>query len=740
METSQSDSTATISPSNTPSESEFTLSEVDLGTKDKEDFDEMIVFTHTFLNYRKCFCAQTLEEFQTSQFKLLPINEFILKGNLLFETNSKPSNSEVLKTVKLRAKSFNDNDISAKKGFIDNIPTFIEEIGLEQTVDLILPIILKIHNEKDAVIETFLSVFPDFVKTFSKFEDKGYDILRDNILTVLREIFDTTNSDKIIELCSEALVCITRYIKQDDKANVLTIVIIKANDDENEQNRVLAVKLFNDLAAIIGQEFCELYVVPQMQSFADDQSCKVRKTLASNFINICNAVSKQCFNTRLLDIYKKLSNDSLWTVRKQAVESLPKLTKLCDKKTINTILIDLYKKFSTDNKNYVRLAANEIFGEFVSLLDKEDILQHTSLLEFYINTIKEFTSGDNKSKKEEHNVLAKCAYNFPAVLLYYGKESWEKLKPCYLSLCAETNEQIRLSLSSSIGEVSKILGSEITESELLPLVETFFNNNEKKDNKNVQIKILGVLPDIIRNIKSNSKNKFLDYLKIMLTKTHSTSNSKWRLRLAYCEIAGKYHNTFSDELTYKRIFPIAISFCFDDIDEVRRKSAESNSKMLLQLLTSKATNYKVKTYNIFKSFAQSVNYFYRQLFLLMCVDLLENQELYHECIEELIFDLAFDKVLNVRLALGVFLSKMINKYTWLRTDETVRKIITVLKQDKVNDVKRTVEGIDIEECKCEIKENINAKFVDRMTLVNSEFGITANVPLKVNIRDSISQK
>ena len=354
METSQSDSTATISPSNTPSESEFTLSEVDLGTKDKEDFDEMIVFTHTFLNYRKCFCAQTQEEFQTSQFKLLPINEFILKGNLLFETNSKPSNSEVLKTVKLRAKSFNDNDISAKKGFIDNIPTFIEEIGLEQTVDLILPIILKIHNEKDAVIETFLSVFPDFVKTFSKFEDKGYDILRDNILTVLREIFDTTNSDKIIELCSEALVCITKYIKQDDKANVLTIVIIKANDDENEQNRVLAVKLFNDLAAIIGQEFCELYVVPQMQSFADDQSCKVRKTLASNFINICNAVSKQCFNTRLLDIYKKLSNDSLWTVRKQAVESLPKLTKLCDKKTINTILIDLYKKFSTDNKNYVR--------------------------------------------------------------------------------------------------------------------------------------------------------------------------------------------------------------------------------------------------------------------------------------------------------------------------------------------------------------------------------------------------
>ena len=68
--------------------------------------------------------------------------------------------------------------------------------------------------------------------------------------------------------------------------HVLTIVIIMAHDDGDENNRVLSVKLFNELALIIGQELCELYVVPQVASFADDQSCLVRKAVAMNLINI----------------------------------------------------------------------------------------------------------------------------------------------------------------------------------------------------------------------------------------------------------------------------------------------------------------------------------------------------------------------------------------------------------------------------------------------------------------------
>ncbi len=700
------------------------LSEVDLGNKDQVNFDELISFSHTYLNYRIARTYNTLKELDDNIFGLLMSNEFLLAGtSITIDSLNSMSNSESVKNVKLKTKSYNSLDNNQKITFVENIPFHIKQIGLEETIDLILPIILNIHKEKTEILERFLNVFNNVVNEINKFGDEGYIILRDKIIDVLSIIFQNRKEENILDLNSKALVYLTRFIKDEDRGpKILTIVIMMAHDDDNEKIRVLSTKLFNDLALIIGQELLELYVVPQVASFADDQGCNVRKAVTGNFLNICKGVSKNCFINRLLPVYQKLSKDSLWTIRKVAVSILPELTKLCDSETIKKVLLEIFKDFSQDTKSFVRNSAVEIFGQFIALLDKNDIKQYEELLDFYVNTIQEFA---NSNKKDDITILQKCAFNFPAVLMTYGVESWEKLKLCFSKMAEQKDENIRLPLASSLGEIAKILGSDLTESDLLEFVDKFYKNSGE-----IKMKILGVLPDIIRNISSNKKNQYLENIKIMI----GNRDDKWRKRLTYSKIIGKFNNTYSDSIIYKRVFPIAINFCFDDVNQVRIKSAGHNSRLILQLISGN-TEYRDKTLEIITSFARSINYAYRQLFILMCKHIFENKDVWEKDIAPLLLDLAYDKIINVRISLAKFINKVItkNKFDYLKNDDTIKKIVSILKKDK-EEVSCIIEKLDIEIINVDLNINVNAKFIDNMNFVSKEFGITKNVPLESKIK------
>ena len=700
------------------------LSEVDLGNKDQTDYDELISFNHTFFNYRIAEMESPLTK--DKEFALLIKNEF-LSANITVDIKSL-SDSEIKKMTKQRINNFNESE-SQKITIVENFFFYIEQIGLEDTVEIILPKILNIPNEKEIIVERFLENFQKILVELNKFGAEGQKLIKTQLIDVLENIYRANiKSTKILDLCNAALVELTKYIEENERGQyILTIVIQMAHEEEHDNYRINATKLFNNLAKILGRDLLEQYVVPQVASFADDHECKVRKSVAENLINICEGISPECFKKKMLPLYEKISKDSMWNVRKVAVEILPKITKLCDKEIISSKLLNIFKSFCQDQKNFVRYEAVEIFGEFLSLLDKDDIKNYTQLLDFYINTIEECTKNN---KKDDLTIIKKCAYNFPAVLVMYGPENWDKLKPCFVKMAEQKEERIKLPLAASLGELSKILGNEVTENDLLDFVDKFY----KENNSEMKMKILGILPDIIRNISSNKKNQYLENIKIMI----GNKEDKWRKRLAYSKIIGKFHNTYSDTIIYKRVFPIAINFCFDDVHTIREKSAGHNSRILLQLLTGKE-DYKKKTYTIVKSFAQSINFSYRQLFILMCKHLFESEELYKNYIAPLLLDLAYDKIVNVRISLSKFIEKIIkkNKFEYLKNDETMRKIVTILRKDSNNEVTRYMKDLnDIKDIDVQLGVYVNDKFIDIMKYVSDEFGITRNVPLESIVRET----
>ena len=699
------------------------LSEIETGKKGQPDFDEIISFNHDNLNYRMANCFKTKELLNEGSFDLLMTNVFIYSGDAIdinFMENM--SNAESVKNIRKKINNYKTDDIQVKITFIENVSFYTKIVGFQETAQSILPILSDLPKEKEVLTERFFHDFNKFVDEVVKFGDKAYFILKDHMIKLINDVTSNTSNAELLKTVSNGLIYMTKFMKEKDKGDhVLKIVIQMSQENDNEQKKIIAMNLFGRLSPLVGVELIISYIIPQINFFSNDPSFKVRKEVASQLKNICAKIDKDTFKKKILPVYKTISNDSAWQVKIVAAEILPEITKFCDNDIISKELLPIYKNFVHEEKTQVRNIAIEIFGEFISLIKKESSDDFSELLDFYVKTITELST----LKKENRTIIQKCAYNFPAVLQFFGAESWPKLKPCFIKMATEKDEKIKMPLGAAMGEISKLLGSELTESDLLEYVDRFFKGSGQ--NSELKIKILTSLPDIIKNINSNKKNTYLEFIKYMI----GNKDDKWRKRVTFCKIIGKFNGTYSDNIIYKRVFPIAINFCFDDVSYVRSISARKNSRLILQLITGKE-EYRDKTMKIIKSFAQSINFRYRQLFIFMCRHLFENEEVFKTYIADLLQDLAYDKISNVRIILAEFISELINKqkYTHLKKNETIRKIIKILKNDKCAEIKNIIGKInDVEDIDVELNKEVNHKFTDLMKFVSSEFGITKNVPL-----------
>ena len=729
----------------TQQETQAELSEVEIGGTNQPDFDEIINFDHTFNNYRLAKASPNKESLDSASFNLLKTNIFIYSGDVIdFKTISKNrTNSEAIKTIRQRINSYRSQEAKNKKIFIENVPFYIRTIGFKETVEYIVPIISDLSREKENVTSRFFEIFPKIVDEILKFGDKGYFILKDYLVKLISEFLVNNypgniyqKNPSMIKSISDGLVYLSKHIKNEDKGeSVLGIVIKMAQDDDNELKRVASMSLFGELTPYVDKDYINLFIIPQVKSFVDDPSGNVRKEVANQLCNIANNVSKDIFKRQILPMYQKLSKDTLWIVKKVAVEILPKLTKICDTDIVLKNIIPIFKNLANEEKIEVKISLVETLGEFIALLDKKDSSNFSELLDFYIKTVQKFSE---KNKKEYKNVLQKCSFNFPAMLDFFGKETWVKLKPCFITMANDKEERVKLPLASAIGDIADIIEGDLAEEDLVEYVDKFFKNSGP--NSDLKVKILQNLPKIIKLIHSNNKkNTYLEFIKYMIV----NKDTKWRKRMEFAKIIGKFNDCFPENLIYRRVFPIAINFCFDDISQVRFCSSKHNSKIILQLLSGKE-EYKNKTLIIIKSFAQSINYKYRQLFINMCTHLFENEQVFNEDISPLLIDLAYDKVPNVKIILARLMYKILTKekYKNLKSNDTVKKIVKILKNDKNKEVVDLITQIknfnfdELNNIEIELEKNVNINFKDNMDFVSKEFGITKNVPLKSVFKES----
>ena len=564
-------------------------------------------------------------------------------------------------------------------------------------------------------------------------------------------------------------------IPKDKEKKILSLILSYGYEDEKnikkfgDQHIVLCVKLISELTEIYGKECTENYLLPQLIYFADDKSEKVKKEVLLALPNICDVVSFEIISVKIYELIKRILyvQKPSWTLKKIMVDILAKIIKTFkyksqendndnDKNKSAKKFVSLIEKLILDKEKYVCYNILEKIGPIIEPLNKEEL--SLELLKFYKKSVEEYytqkkkqlpsgmTVGNSNMKRKsipndeeintftvlnnkvdneieeikkelsEENMGYYLAYNFPAILYCYGSEHWPELKPIYIDFCFEMDTKIRRSIIVSFHEISKIIGQTITESELLPIYDTFLNSNDKIE-KSLSVRFL---PKILMQVSKDKKKKYFKYLEAASifidnigSKVRNFNFINWKNKLDVIEGILCYYNLYDNDIIYESIFPQCISFCLDDIYKVRKTSSKVLASLIDYLYN---VDYKKEQlFKLIESFALHKKFHQRLNFVKMCKIFLKNKKLYEEKIKKLLNELVdHEKIKDVRICLSKVLKKIItNDKEVLFKDQNIHQICYKLKMDNLPVINEIFNNVNIKYNSINIGNNNNNKINDK---------------------------
>ena len=383
-----------------------------------------------------------------------------------------------------------------------------------------------------------------------------------NLNTLLRLTAElTTDENQQTRVAAvETMVLFSEIIKQEEKLPYL-IPIVKslAKDKTEEEHRVQAAVLLGRLAESFGAEYIELYAFSIFQLLATDSGHRVRKAAASQIKNLCLVTrEKGELMDKLIEITQALSLDEVWGVRKASCDAFPAICGALqaeDQKEKRNHLVQFYLKMLQDSSRWVKSAAFQYLGPLIASFANADSV-HPDLLEaFKTMPHVALTTGDNQ-------ISVHCAFNFPAVFLTLGAESWAKLGGLYKTLNSDLQFKVRRSLSFSIHEIAKIMGTEMCEQNLLDIFDGFFNDIEE-----VKIGVVTHLSEFIAVLSPSKRNQFLQYVKQI-----QIEPTKWRLRKLLANQLPQLANLYDSKVVLESLLPITLLLASDNFHIVRKKT------------------------------------------------------------------------------------------------------------------------------------------------------------------------
>ena len=633
--------------------------------------------------------------------------------------------------------------------FMRNLYSYAEEIGYENTLGFLLPLVQELRYNTD-INESIYAAFFDGLEKLLNFLlnfDKKKTVLFTKIIPLIKYVLYTK---KDIFLLNKAIaqlkIIMLKITREEFYQNILPMLIEMANNEKNQFGQETAIEIFNDTAYLLGNEIIEFCILPHFQAFSLDDNEDIRRCCISNMIHLCENINFSALENKFIIIYSRFAYDSSKTNRMICCDLIPSLCKISKSDIVYNKILSVYLILMNDSDIFVKSHCLSIFGEFISYIKVELIEKNPELLNFYYNHFL-FLYENNKNKNDLQPII-KCAFSFPSVLnVYYKKmnsiENWNKLKIIYEKLINDNNIKIKKAIANSFAEVSKILGYKISENELNPIIINMFNNNDNK----IKECIIGIIPDYINSI--NDFDIKLEYLNIIKNCFNEAKNSKkWRNKIYLIKFTGKIIGAFNNDILFIEILYFCIQMCFDKFNIVRIKAAKTLSKLLLYFLTVKIqssddSSYKENCIKILKNFATSFHYHYRQLFIFMCKKLIFNEDILNNVIMNFLEDLSFDKITNVKITLGNIVYKSWDKvgknekYSFFRKNNKILEIMYRLKNDNDFDVRKTMENIDSKLLVKEIenfdlerilsKNNANEGFNNKFEDIKNIFGFTPDV-------------
>jgi len=522
-----------------------------------------------------------------------------------------------------------------------------------------------IGNDKEIVIRQTLASqlggLADYFKTSCPLEE-AIRIIIDDILPCIQKML--LDNVEVRQSASKSLVQIAEILPPESVHEHVLRIVLHLAHDEMDEHKITALPLLGDLAPVVGPNICASYLASDLHALSQDNSFRVRKATVQVFGAVCKQMGPDKTENQMLDLYNLLATDNIWSVRKGCVESIVELSKAVNE-NIRPRLVTLMENFLKDTSRWVRNTAYEYLGPFLATLSSEQISP-----EF----LKSFTNIPKlKSAEADTESCNHCAYNFPAVVQTVGKERWGELREAYMLLLKKTFKS-RKTLACSLHEIAKILGTEITEKDLMQAFELFH-----KDIDDIRE---GVLKNFAFFLEVLSPKKREEHL-ATLWEISSEMDANWRFRLLLAGQISKIMTLYEADTVSEQIIPLAFQLCDDKMCDVRYQATQSIPDLLKCMKEKGNPQQYAETLKKTRSLATNRTYAKRQLYVDLCRHALEkiDNEIFEQELLESLLACSRDPVPNVRLMLAKLVKEKLRTHEYFGTHQEVVRVIDEFKSD-----------------------------------------------------------
>ena len=700
--------------------------------KIEEEYDENIIFFHTKRIYERLDFFNNLVSYENYNLPYLSDTIFLFEKNstitedkaMITQTNL--SKEELIEIIKKRISGFNKEIKVPNKRYVEyfirNLPVYVKILDDEDIKNLFQDLNENINSLETKFILILLEKLEEIVKYFNI--EKKIEILKDDVTNLIfTHLFKSSfleNSiikDKLYNLV--IYLCINTH-EDTISLNILNNIVKNTNSDGlistiRGENFMLVGKLIILLLKSEmnnKEEFCIKFILPLIKVLYIDKNPKIRVSVGiilpelSNYININTHINE------LRTLFSLLSVDENPEVRLQSVKILPKIMKDNLEKSNfseeNTFYIDIYSKLIFDNDKKVRHSAFQILGDVIYLFNMDDVDKKAKkLIDFFKNNIDQFYFyKDISYSNVNEDIIYYATLILPTLIYRLGEKNFDSgfnLKEVLIKLCNYNKEIVQRSLLFKFKEIYQLLSKDSNRKEMIELYQKKFIYSKFES---IQTQAILEFKNILKISGQETRKKFIKFIgsylyidvesrdEIPYDSENKLIFTSYRQKIECLNNLTDFFDAYDDETIIRKIIPVIILFCCDNVDLVRKESANTLGTIILYLNEKKVALSEIQI--ILKAFCFSETYKLRNQFINLCYIVLKSKKIFEIFIFDLLLNLAQDKIIDVIIKFRILILDIINMkdcdLNYLLKEEKFQILIELVNQNENNKYEKIKHG------------------------------------------------
>lgn len=700
--------------------------------KIEEEYDENIIFFHTKRIYERLDFFNNLVSYENYNLPYLSDTIFLFEKNstitedkaMITQTNL--SKEELIEIIKKRISGFNKEIKVPNKRYVEyfirNLPVYVKILDDEDIKNLFQDLNENINSLETKFILILLEKLEEIVKYFNI--EKKIEILKDDVTNLIfTHLFKSSfleNSiikDKLYNLV--IYLCINTH-EDTISLNILNNIVKNTNSDGlistiRGENFMLVGKLIILLLKSEmnnKEEFCIKFILPLIKVLYIDKNPKIRESVGiilpelSNYININTHINE------LRTLFSLLSVDENPEVRLQSVKILPKIMKDNLEKSNfseeNTFYIDIYSKLIFDNDKKVRHSAFQILGDVIYLFNMDDVDKKAKkLIDFFKNNIDQFYFyKDISYSNVNEDIIYYATLILPTLIYRLGEKNFDSgfnLKEVLIKLCNYNKEIVQRSLLFKFKEIYQLLSKDSNRKEMIELYQKKFIYSKFES---IQTQAILEFKNILKISGQETRKKFIKFIgsylyidvesrdEIPYDSENKLIFTSYRQKIECLNNLTDFFDAYDDETIIRKIIPVIILFCCDNVDLVRKESANTLGTIILYLNEKKVALSEIQI--ILKAFCFSETYKLRNQFINLCYIVLKSKKIFEIFIFDLLLNLAQDKIIDVIIKFRILILDIINMkdcdLNYLLKEEKFQILIELVNQNENNKYEKIKHG------------------------------------------------